>query len=131
MSCKYEIRGPARALRHELVDDAGHVVEGRPQDGGGRCIAITHSGVVGRDDMKPIRQTRNEVVELVRRGGKTVQQDDGRLRRVPGLAVEETEARNVGGLDVHKALFPHLGIYVGRTRVFSNAQSFSPLWPNR
>ena len=49
--------------------------------------------------------TRNEVVELVRRGGKTVQQDDGRLRRIPGLAVEEPEARNVGGLEVHNA-FP-------------------------
>jgi hypothetical protein len=31
-----------------------------------------------------------------------VQQDDGRLRRVPGLAVEEPKARNVGGLEVHK-----------------------------
>src|SRR5882672_8668817 len=51
--------------------------------------------------MKPIRQTRNEVVELVRGGGKTVQEHDGRLRRVPGLAVEEREARNVGGLGIH------------------------------
>src|SRR5207245_7505463 len=60
-------------------------------------------------DMKPIRQTRNEVVELVRRRGETVQQDDGRLRRVPGLAVEELEARNVGGLEVHKA-FSSVGV---------------------
>jgi hypothetical protein len=36
-----------------------------------------------------------------------VQQDDGRLRRVPGLAVEEPEARNVGGLEVRKA-FPKM-----------------------
>ena len=32
-----------------------------------------------------------------------MQQDDGRLRHVPGLAVEEPNARNVGGLEVHKA----------------------------
>jgi hypothetical protein len=50
--------------------------------------------------MKPIRQTRNEVVELVRRGGEAVQQNYGRLRRVSGLAVEEPEACNVGGLEV-------------------------------
>jgi hypothetical protein len=48
-------------------------------------IQPRHAGVVGRDDMKPIRQTRNEVMELVRRRGKTVQQDDGRLRLSFGL----------------------------------------------
>ena len=47
-------------------------------------------------------------MELVRRRGKTVQQDDGRLRQVARLAVEEPKARNVGGLEVHKALSPHL-----------------------
>src|SRR5207245_10631111 len=83
---------PRRALSDERVDGDGHVVEGRSQDGRVRRLAISHAGVVGRDDMKPIRQTRNEVVELVRRRGETVQQDDGRLRRVPGLAVEELEA---------------------------------------
>jgi hypothetical protein len=106
MSCKYRMSGPGRALRDERVDGHGYVVEGRSQDGRVRRLAITHAGVVGRDDMKSIRQKRNEVVELVRRRGKTVQQDDGRLRRVPGLAVEEPKARNVGGLEVHKALSP-------------------------
>jgi hypothetical protein len=42
------------------------------------------------NSMKPIRQKRNEVVELVRRRGKTVEQDDGRIRRVPGLAPKDT-----------------------------------------
>jgi len=42
-------------------------------------------------------------VELVRRGGETVQQDYSWLRLIPGLAVEECESRNVGGLEVHKA----------------------------
>ena len=101
MSCKYKMSGPGATLRDERVDDHGHVIEGRSQDGRVRRIAEPHAGIVGRDDMKPIRQTRNEVVELVRRGGKTVQQDDGRLRRLPGLAVEEPKARNVGGLEGH------------------------------
>ena len=79
-------------------------IEGRSQDGRGRRIAVPHAGVVERDDMKPIRQTRNEVVELVRRRGKTMQQDDGRRRRVPRLAVEDPKAGNLGGLEVHKAL---------------------------
>jgi hypothetical protein len=42
--------------------------------------------------------------------GKAVQQDDGRLRRVPGLAVEEPEARNVGGLEVHRVSFSSVGV---------------------
>jgi hypothetical protein len=32
---------------------------------------------------------------------QTVQQDDDRLRRVPGLAVEEPEGSDVGGLEIH------------------------------
>ena len=60
--------------------------------------------------MKPIRQTRDEVVELVRRGGKTVQQDDGRLRRLPGLAIEEPQARNVGRLEVHRSSLSSVGV---------------------
>ena len=55
-----------RALRDERVDGHGHVVEGWSQDGRLRCRAISHAGVVGRDDTKSIRQKRNEVVELVR-----------------------------------------------------------------
>src|SRR5262245_32958275 len=39
-----------------------------------------------------------------RRRGKPVQQDDRRLRWVPGLAVEDPEAYNVGDLEVHDAL---------------------------
>jgi hypothetical protein len=101
MSCKYKMSGPG-ALRNERVDNHGHVVEGRSQDSRVRNLAISHAGIVGRDDMKPIRQARNEVVELVRRAGKTVQQDDGRLRRLPGLAVEDLKTRNVSGLEVHK-----------------------------
>src|SRR6266550_3074070 len=95
---------PGRALRDERVDSHGHVVKGRSQDGRIRYLAISHSRVVGRDDMKPIRQARNEVLELVRRRRKTVQQDDGRLRRVPGFAVEDPKTRNVSGLEVHKPL---------------------------
>jgi hypothetical protein len=53
--------------------------------------------------MKPIRQKWNQVVELLRRGGKTVQQDDGRFRRITGLAVEDLKVRNIGALEVHKA----------------------------
>jgi hypothetical protein len=34
-------------------------------------------------------------------------QNDGRLRHVPGFAVEEPEARNIGGLKVHKD-FPRM-----------------------
>jgi hypothetical protein len=49
-----------------------------------------------------------------------VQQGDGRLRRVPGLAVEEPEARNVGGLEVHRAFSTHLDVRLNRSRVFLN-----------
>ena len=90
MSCKYKMRGPDTSWCNERVDDLGRVIKGRLQDGRGRRFAEPHAGVVERDDMKPIRQTRNDVVELVR-GGETVQQDDGRLRPVPGLAVEEPQ----------------------------------------
>src|SRR6516164_6173507 len=99
---------PPRALGDERVDDRGHVIEGRSQDSRCRSFAEPDAGVVGRDDMKPILQKRNEIVELVRRRGKTVQQDDRRLRRLPGLAVEEPEALNFGGLEVHRGSFsPH------------------------
>jgi hypothetical protein len=54
--------------------------------------------------MKSIRQKRNQFVELVRRGGKTVQQDDRRLRRVPGLAEEDPKARNLGGLELRNQI---------------------------
>src|ERR1700692_1177259 len=93
---------PGRALRDERVDGYGHVIEGRSQDGRVWRLAISHAGVVGRDDTKSIRQKRNEVVELVRRRGKTVQQDDGRLRRVARLAVKEPNARNVDSPEVHQ-----------------------------
>ena len=33
-----------------------------------------------------------------------MQQDDARLCRVPGLVVEDPEARNLGGFEVHRAL---------------------------
>jgi len=109
---------PGRALRDERVDDRGHVIESRSQDGRCRRFAEPHAGVVGRDDMKPIRQSRNEVVELVRRGGKTVQQDDSRLRRVPGLAVEDVYSVNRSRAKVcgcltcgelrHHVLFPRM-----------------------
>jgi hypothetical protein len=39
-------------------------------------------------------------VELIRRRRKTVQQDDRRLRRISGLAVEEPKARNGDGFEV-------------------------------
>jgi hypothetical protein len=61
--------------------------------------------------MKSIHETRNEVVELVRRGRKTVQQDDSRLRRVPGLTIEEPKAHNIGGLEVHRRLRTQLLYY--------------------
>jgi hypothetical protein len=99
---------PGRALRDERVDGHGHVVEGRSQDDRVRRLTISHAGVVGRDDTKSIRKKRNEVLDLVQRRRKTVQQDDGRLRQVARLAVEEPKARNVVGLELHKALSPRL-----------------------
>ena len=112
---------PGRALGDERVDDHGDVVEGRSQDSRGRRIAVPHAGIVGRDDMKPIRQERNEVVERVRRRGKTVQQDDGRLRRVPGLAVEDPKARNVGGVEVHKLFLLWSAPYLRSALVDANS----------
>ena len=47
---------PGRALCDELVDDAGHAVEGRSQDSRVRRLAVPHARIVGCDDMKPIRQ---------------------------------------------------------------------------
>jgi hypothetical protein len=55
--------GPGRVPSDECVDGPGHVVEGRLQDGRGRRIAVPHAGVVRRDDMKPTREKRNEVVD--------------------------------------------------------------------
>ena len=66
-------------------------------------------------------------VELVRRGGKTVQQDEGRLRRFPGLAVKEPEAGNVGSLEVHRISFSSVGAHLDRRRDFSDAQPIRPL----
>jgi hypothetical protein len=94
------------ATRRARWNERQEAPPGRLRSPGLPSIQPRQAGVVGRDDMKPIRQTRNEVMELVRRRGKTVQQDDGRLRRVPDLAVEGPKARNVGGLEVHKAPFP-------------------------
>ena len=58
-------------------------------------LAISHAGVVGRDDMKPIHQKRNEVVELVRRRGKTVQQEKRRRVLRAGLPVEDGKPVNL------------------------------------
>jgi hypothetical protein len=55
--------------------------------------------------MKPIRQKRDEIVELVRRRGKAMQQGDGRPRRIPSLSIEDPKACNIRGLKIHKRFF--------------------------
>ena len=59
--------------------------------------------VVGRDDMKPIRQTRNEVVEVVAtsRGSRAAERWSASMGHA-GLAAEEPDACNVGGLEVQR-----------------------------
>ena len=70
------------------VSDVNHL-DTSPKVGRVRRFAMSHAEEVGRDDTKSIGQKGNAIVELERRRGKTVQQDGGRFRRVPGLAVEE------------------------------------------
>ena len=38
-----------------------------------------------------------------------MRQDDGQLRQIRGLAVEEPETGNVGGLEVHRISFSSVG----------------------
>jgi hypothetical protein len=89
----------AQSLEEEFFDMVREVVEGVLELVHSRCIAIAKPDVIGRDDVKFIRQLRNQVSEHVGRAGKPMQQHDGWKVFAPGFTVEHLASTNSGVLE--------------------------------
>jgi len=74
----------------DLREPVERVVEPVGDDG------IPETRVVRREDVEPIGERRNQVAELVGRGGEAAEQQQLRARRVSGLAVEHGDSLDVG-----------------------------------
>ena len=97
------VQGVSRqpGLLDELVDHVGHLVEGVGEGVPRRHRALAEPGIVGGDDMVPVRQCRDQVAEHVRAGGKAVQQEhNGRVLRA-GLPVEDVEIADLDHFVAH------------------------------
>src|SRR5262249_9147477 len=69
-------------------------------------IGVAESWVVGREDVEAVGERRDQIAELVRRGGKAAEQQQLRVRRIPGLAVEDRDS-----LDLCCAVCDHCGSF--------------------
>src|ERR1700679_289693 len=58
--------------------------------------AVAKARVVGSDQMILVGKKRDEVPEHVRRGGKSVQQQKGRILGASGFSVKDLKAVDVG-----------------------------------
>ena len=77
-------------LLEQAFDDLREPVEGVLEALG--HLGVAEARIVGGENVEPIRERRNQVAELVRRGGETAEQQQLRARRIPGLAVEDGES---------------------------------------
>ena len=84
-----------------MIHHVGQVVKGVIELLDGGLIAITKARHVGRDHVVVHGEFRNEVAIHMRRGGKAVQKNDGRLRRRSRFPVKDVEAVNPLGLIAH------------------------------
>jgi hypothetical protein len=88
------IDGEAAKSDHfsKAVDNPRDVVEGIAKLGSLRHLRLAKPGQVGRNDMKLVRELRNEIAEHVARSRKAVQQNDHRSVRATRLPVEYFDA---------------------------------------
>ena len=89
-----------RTSKSKSVDVRCKVVEGVLELAHTRRIAVAEPDVIRRDDMKLVRELRDQITEHMRRAGKTVQQHDGWRLFGPCLTVEHLEAANGGVVEM-------------------------------
>ena len=78
--------------------------------------AFAEAGIVRRDDMKAIRERRDQVAEHVGRSRKPVQQEHGRRIGGSGFAIEDIDAIDLDGAivdDRDRGLFRYAGRRLG------------------
>jgi hypothetical protein len=76
----------------EAVDSPRDVVEGVAELGPVRHVRLAKPGQIGRNDMKSVRDLRNEIAEHVARSWKAMQQKECGSVRATGLPVEDVDA---------------------------------------
>jgi hypothetical protein len=79
----------------EPVDDPRDMVECVSKRAAIRHIGLTKPGKIGRDEVKPIREKRDEVAEHMAGARKTVQQQDRRGVFRARLTIEDVEPVDV------------------------------------
>src|SRR5689334_3216252 len=75
----------------KLVDHIGEVLERVLEALVIRHAALAEPGIIGRDQMELIRETRNQIPEHVRRGWEAVQEQDGGSIRIARFAIENVQ----------------------------------------
>ncbi len=82
-----EPEGVEARLLEQALDDLRETVE-RVLEVLGH-VGVTEPGIVGREDVEAVGERRDQVAELMRRGGEAAEQQQLRVRRISGLAVED------------------------------------------
>ena len=75
----------------EAVDDPRDIVECVSELAAVRHVGLAEPGKIGRDDVKSVRELRDEVTEHMAGAGKTVQQQERWRVPRPCLAIEDVE----------------------------------------
>src|SRR5262249_35466229 len=78
----------------QALDDLGEPVEGVLEVL--RHVGVAEARVVGREDVEAVGEGRDQVPELMRRGGEAAEQEQLRARRGTGFAVEDVQAPDFG-----------------------------------
>lgn len=81
----------------EAFDHAREIVERVTEAFARRHVGLAEAGKVGRHDMKPVRQQRDEVTKHVACAGEAVQQQEFWRSDTTGLAIEPLEALDIRG----------------------------------
>src|SRR6267142_3077174 len=80
----------------EAIDDIRDILERVGEGAARRHVGLPKRRQVGSDEVKPVRELRDEIAEHVAGGGKAVQQEDRWRVLRPSLAVEDPDA-----VDIH------------------------------
>src|SRR5215469_10864311 len=81
-----------------MVDYFGNLVEGVGISRWIRHVAVSKTGVVRSDDVKAIRQGRNQIAVLVRGRGESMQQNELGAGGIPSLAISDLQSININGV---------------------------------
>ena len=80
----------------EAVDDLRNILERVSEGAARRHVGLAKRRQIGSNEVKPVRELRDEFAEHVAGGWKAVQQKDRWRVLRPGLAVENADA-----VDIH------------------------------